>query len=192
MSLIPAFKIGWWNAWIFMSVFILQMLAIMFADKRIRQKSHVPMHLRQNNLERVAGIIGNVIWMLGMGYSVFLPLQIGTIWFYAGLPVYLVGLIAYAWVFAGFATTPPEKLITTGIYRYLRNPMHLSVIILLIGVGIAAASWVFLLLAVIYVTLPLLWLKAEERHCLKVYGDAYREYMSRTPRYIGLPKSGTK
>ena len=33
-----------------------------------------------------------------------------------------------------------------------------------------------------------LWLNAEERHCLKVYGNAYREYMDRTPRWIGIPK----
>jgi hypothetical protein len=33
MSLIPAFEIGVWNAWIFMSVFILQMLVIMLLGK---------------------------------------------------------------------------------------------------------------------------------------------------------------
>jgi len=30
---------------------------------------------------------------------------------------------------------------------------------------------------------------AEERFCLEKYGDAYREYMNRTPRWIGFPKS---
>jgi protein-S-isoprenylcysteine O-methyltransferase Ste14 len=92
-------------------------------------------------------------------------------------------------VFIGFATTPPDKLVTKGIYRYSRNPMQLSVFILLVGVGIATASWVSLLLSVVYMIVPLLWLEAEERHCLKFYGDAYREYMSRTPRWIGIPKS---
>jgi len=29
----------------------------------------------------------------------------------------------------------------------------------------------------------------EERFCLEKYGDAYREYMNRTPRWIGIPKS---
>jgi protein-S-isoprenylcysteine O-methyltransferase Ste14 len=33
---------------------------------------------------------------------------------------------------------------------------------------------------------------AEERWCLEKYGDAYREYMNRTPRWIGLPKSEKK
>ena|GEM_PF-6546797 len=52
MSLIPAFKIGLWNAWIFMSVFLLQILVIMLADKRIWERSHVPTDARRNKLER--------------------------------------------------------------------------------------------------------------------------------------------
>jgi protein-S-isoprenylcysteine O-methyltransferase Ste14 len=31
--------------------------------------------------------------------------------------------------------------------------------------------------------------KAEERFLLEKYGDTYREYMNRTPRWIGIPKS---
>ena len=67
--------------------------------------------------------------------------------------------------------------------------MQLSQVVIYLGVGIATASWVFVLLAVVYVILPLLWVSAEERHCLKYYGDAYREYMKKTPRWIGMPKS---
>lgn len=33
---------------------------------------------------------------------------------------------------------------------------------------------------------------AEERICLKQYGDAYREYMNRTPRWIGIQESKGK
>jgi protein-S-isoprenylcysteine O-methyltransferase Ste14 len=33
---------------------------------------------------------------------------------------------------------------------------------------------------------------SEERFCLKEYGDAYREYMNRTPRWIGITKSKKK
>ena len=67
--------------------------------------------------------------------------------------------------------------------------MHLSQFPIFAGVGIATASWVFLLLSVLYVIVLLLWVDAEERHCLKFYGAAYREYMDRTPRWIGIPKS---
>ena len=186
MSLIPAFKIGWWNAWIFMSVFILQMLAIMFADKRIRQKSHVPMHLRQNNLERVAGIIGNVIWMLGMGYSVFLPLQIGTIWFYAGLPVFILGLTFMTFATYTFITTSVDQVITKGVYRFSRHPMYLATFLIFLGSGIAAGSWVFLFFSVISFLCFHQEALIEERYCLDKYGSGYQEYMKHVPRWIGI------
>jgi protein-S-isoprenylcysteine O-methyltransferase Ste14 len=134
----------------------------------------------------------HIIYLLSIIYSIFVPLKLGTAWFYAGLPIYLLGLILYVMVWVGFATTPPDKLITKGVYRYSRNPMQLSQVVIYLGVGIATASWVFLLLAVLYIFVPLLWVSGEERHCFKYYGDAYREYMNKTPRWLGLPKSRSK
>ena len=134
----------------------------------------------------------HIIYLLSIIYSIFIPLKLGATWFYAGLPIYLLGLISYAMVWVGFATTPPDKPVTTGIYRYSRNPMQLSQVVIYLGVGIATASWVFLLLAIAYMIMPLLWVGAEERHCLKQYGEAYREYMKRTPRWVGIPKSEAK
>jgi protein-S-isoprenylcysteine O-methyltransferase Ste14 len=62
-------------------------------------------------------------------------------------------------------------------------------LIAFIGIGIACASWLFLLLGAIAQILQNILLDAEERWCLEKYGDAYREYMNRTPRWIGIPKS---
>jgi len=120
----------------------------------------------------------------------FVPIKLGTAWLYAGLPIYLIGLICYAMVFAGFVNVPVDKLVTKGIYRYSRNPMPLSMFVLLLGMGIVTASWIFLLLSVVFLVVPLLWLGVEENHLLKIYGDAYRDYTSRTPRWIGIPKAG--
>ncbi|UCB60681.1 MAG: hypothetical protein JSW72_01055, partial [Candidatus Bathyarchaeota archaeon] len=61
-----------------------------------------------------------------------------------------------------------------------------------IGIGIACASWLFLLLGAVAQILQNICLDAEERWCLEKYGDAYREYMNRTPRWIGIPKSEKK
>ena len=143
-----------------------------------------------NKMQKIALISLHIIYLLMVIYSIFVPLKLGTAWFYAGLPIYLLGLIPYAMVWVGFATTPPDKLVTKGIYRYSRHPMYLAQFPIFAGVGIAAASWIFLLISVVYMLLPLLWVNAEERHCLKFYGNAYREYINRTPRWIGIPKSG--
>jgi len=193
MSLIPAFEIGVWNAWIFtiwlMIVFFLEPLNIIPKGREEGNDFTAEFSKTQNYVLRAM----HIIYLLLIIYSIFVPLKLGTAWFYAGLPIYLLGLIPYAMVWVGFATTPPDKLVTKGIYRYSRHPMVLSTIILFVGIGIATASWIFLLLPVVYMITPLLrMVEAEERHCLKFYGDAYREYMKRTPRWIGIPKSEAK
>ena len=192
MSLIPAFDIGLWNAWIFMIwlLIALFLVPLNIIPKGREEGSDFTAEFSQTQKYAIRSL--RIIYLLSIIYSIFVPLKLGTAWFYAGLPVYLIGLIAYVMVWVGFATTPPDKLVTRGIYRYSRNPMQLSQVVVFLGVGIATASWVFLLLAVVYLIVPLLWVDAEERHCLKYYGDAYREYMNRTPRWLGIPKSMAK
>lgn len=189
MAPVPAFEIGVWNAWIF-TVWLLVpyfLVPLNIIPKGREEGSDFTAEF--SKMQKIAFLSLHVIYLVLVLYSIFVPLKLGTVWFYAGLPVYLIGLIPYAMVFVGFATTPPDKPVTKGIYRYSRNPMHLSTIILFVGIGIAAASWIFLLLSVVYMITPLSWVDAEERHCLKVYGDAYREYMNKTPRWMGIPKS---
>ena len=192
MSLIPAFEIGIWNAWIFtiwlIVPYFLEPLNII-PKGREEGNSFIT---EFNKMQKSAFFALQISFLLLVIYSIFIPIKLGTVLFYTGLPVYLLGLILYAMVFGGFATTATDKVITRGIYRYSRNPMHLSVVLLLLGVGIATASWVLLLLSVAFLVVPLLWVGAEERHCLKFYGDAYRVYMERTPRWGGIPKFKVK
>jgi len=192
MSLIPAFEIGLWNAWIFMIWLLIVFFLIPLNVVPKGREEGSDFTAEFSKTQKYVFRSSHIIYLLSIIYSIFVPLRLGTAWFYAGLPVYLLGLIAYAMVWGGFATTPPDKPVTTGIYRYSRNPMALSQVLIYLGVGIAAASWVFILLSVLYMFAQLLWVDAEERHCLKHYGDAYREYMNRTPRWLGLPKSAQK
>jgi protein-S-isoprenylcysteine O-methyltransferase Ste14 len=127
-------------------------------------------------------------------FSVFLPLQLGTIWFYVGLPITLIGLVGIILVLVDWVKTPAGQPVTRGIYRYSRHPMYVTMVLLLLGVSIISASWVFLLFTIISgvgATRPY-FVKIEEAQCLGHYGDVYREYMNRTPRWIGIPKSEKK
>ena len=139
VSLIPeSFKLGIWNAWIFMSVFILQMLVIMFINKRVWERSHIPINEKRNKFERYVSSLGNFIWLIAMGFSVFLPLQLGTIWFYIGLSVFIIGVILMAIATFNFITTPADLMITKGIYQFSRHPMYLATFFICLGSGIAA------------------------------------------------------
>ena len=65
--------------------------------------------------------------------------------------------------------------------------MYLSNLLVLIGIGIAAASWVILLVAIIFLILTNIVAGSEERYCKEKYGDTYKKYLSKTPRWIGIP-----
>ena len=123
-------------------------------------------------------------------YSIFLPLKLGTIWFYIGLPITIVGLLGSVVIMVDWAVTPTGKPVTRGIYKYSRHPIYVTGFIVLLGVSILSASWVFLLFTTIFgigATRPY-FIKIEEAQCLGHYGALYREYMNKTPRWIGIPR----
>ena len=185
MSLIPAFEIGLWNAWIFMLYHFLPMPLLMLIHKGLTKKLQEPHSETEKKLYPVMWII----WLLAFIYSIFLPLQLGTIWFYIGLPLSIIGLITYAIAIVTSATTPIDnEPLTKGLYRYSRHPMYITQLVMFIGVGIASASWIFLLFSIVYTILSFVIAIPEEQFCLDNYGDTYREYMNRTPRWIGIPK----
>jgi len=187
MSLIPAFEIGVWNAWIFILYSLIPLFLALLISKGREEGSNFTAEF--SKMQKNAHNFFHLTYFLLVIYSIFLPLKLGTIWFYVGLPICLLGLIPYTIAFVNVANTPIDNLVTTGIYRYSRHPMYLTSFLTFIGIGIASASWVFLLLSLIYIILMLFFLVPEEQFCLEQYGDAYREYMKRTPRWIGIPKS---
>ena len=140
----------------------------------------------------VVASLSKLIYFPAAIYSVFLPLKLWTIWFYVDLPIALIGLVGTIIVFVDWANAPASEPVARGIYRYSRHPMYVTGVFIFLGVSILSASWVFLLFTIIFgvgVTRPY-FIKIEEAQCLGHYGAAYREYMNRTPRWMGIPKSG--
>jgi len=189
MSLIPAFEIGVWNAWIFMVIFIIQMFVVMFVDKKTWGKSHIPIQAKRNRYEKQVGIFANFFWLIAMLYSIFLPLKLNTIWFYAGFIVFIIGLFIFIRATYDFITTKPNKIIKTGVYKISRHPMYFATFIIAISVSIVSLSWLFLLLSIIMMFFFQKEALIEERYCLEIFGEGYRNYIQYTSRWIGLPKS---
>ncbi len=190
MSLIPAFELGLWNAWIVVIPMLIILLSEMRATaSRESGKAGDFQLTKKENRIIYAVFLGMVVsWV----YAVFLPLQLGTIWLYSGLIICLFGMVFTIIAILNFATSPKDKVVTTGLYRFTRNPTYIGMILMQIGLGIACTSWLFLLLTVALMILLNADLSTEERYCLYRFGDEYRKYKNRTPRWIGIPKSNEK
>ena len=191
MSVVPAFQIGVWNAWILMVLLFLAYIPGRLINKEAMSKMTTPIPFSRT--ETILWVSTHlVIIPFALIYSIFLPLTLGTVWFYIGLPICLLSLLVNLMAGVSFATTPPDEPVTKGIYRFSRNPAYFGILLMFIGIGIASASWILLLCAVLWITSWHILVRAEERFCLDTYGDPYREHMNTTPRWIGLPKSGKK
>jgi protein-S-isoprenylcysteine O-methyltransferase Ste14 len=189
MSLIPAFEIGLWNAWILMVWSVIQSFGFILLNKDVYKKAGNPPDLKLSRAYKIVSFLSMPLWLSAIAYSIFLPLQLGTLWFATGLTIYLFGLIMSISATVSFATTPINEPVTKGAYHYSRHPLYVALVLTYLGVGIASASWVFIIVAVLWASMLGVSVKDEELYCLGKYGAAYHDYMNRTPRWFGIPKA---
>jgi len=109
------------------------------------------------------------------------------------LPLLAWGYLQYRWVGIYSArlggggpgiSIPPERLVTSGPYRIVRNPMYLGHIIFLVGLAIVLRSWI----AAAVLGFHLVWFdrraREDEGRLALLFGDAYLAYCRRARRWI--------
>jgi len=192
MSLIPAFEIGVWNAWIlWVLMFLSMIIPNLFMSKEATERTKRATGFAPlNGTKKVLAYSTHAVIMPAAAiYSIFLPLKTGTVWLYVGLPIFVLSIVMTIMINISFATSPIDKPVTKGFYRISRHPIYLSAALMYLGMGIACASWVLLLCAVLWVAFFHIIIPAEERFLTQQYGEAYRKYVNETPMWIGIPKS---
>ena len=81
--------------------------------------------------------------------------------------------------------TQSNKLITTGIYKYIRNPMYLALVIFQIGLGISLSFLHISLMSILtIITLHYFVIKREEAYLKKLFGVDYESYKTKSKRWI--------
>jgi protein-S-isoprenylcysteine O-methyltransferase Ste14 len=104
------------------------------------------------------------------------------------------GFVALLWCVrdfyvSGYGTlapwAPPQKLVVVGLYRYTRNPMYVAVTFILLGWAWSFRSLGLLVYAVVIaIAFHLRVVLGEEPWLARTYGDAWRQYASRVPRWF--------
>ncbi len=79
---------------------------------------------------------------------------------------------------------PSTALVGTGIFGWLRNPMYVGGTLALAGLSVLlAADWMLVLTIVFVPVIHFGVVLREERYLEAKFGDAYRSYKARVPRY---------
>ena len=190
LKFISELKFGLWNAWIFMIwQFILPLLISTFLHKNdISSRLSTSAPAKNSRLLDISTMVLTVISIL---YSVFLPLKLNTIWFIPGLIIFVIALLIIFRTVIDLRHAEIGRPFTSGMYRYSRHPFYFSMGLMYIGITMMSASWIFLILAILFIAQLAIAAPIEERSCLKTYGQEYQEYLERTLRWIGLPKQIT-
>lgn len=113
---------------------------------------------------------------------------------YAGLIPLAIGVAIYLWCAWDFATfgrgtpvvfDPPKNLVVRGLYKYVRNPMYVGILSILLGETVLFTSLklmiYFAVLGLIFHTFVVLY---EEPALRKQFGESYRKYFAQTPRWV--------
>lgn len=77
-----------------------------------------------------------------------------------------------------------KRLVTTGLYRYSRNPQMIGGWVMVMGVFFYLPSLYNLGWVVIWAFIGHWMVANEETHLRRVFGDEYDQYCKRTPRYL--------
>jgi protein-S-isoprenylcysteine O-methyltransferase Ste14 len=134
-------------------------------------------------------VIGAIPWLLAR-VGPRLPMGL---WHWLGIVPLAIGGLALLWcnwafVVRGRGTAapydPPRELVVQGLYRHVRNPMYVSAVLIVLGIGLwTGAASLFgysLLLALSY---HLFVRYYEEPHLQRVFGQSYAEYCAGVPRW---------
>jgi protein-S-isoprenylcysteine O-methyltransferase Ste14 len=137
------------------------------------------------------GILG---WLLPLTVLQSGPRFQAGILSYLAFPLWIVGILILLWCFWDFAhkglgtpmpIDPPKKVIVTGLYRYVRNPMYVGVLMCILGHFLWFGYWIILgYAAIFFLTVHSFVTLYEEPDLRKRFGAGYEEYLKEVPRWI--------
>jgi protein-S-isoprenylcysteine O-methyltransferase Ste14 len=120
----------------------------------------------------------------------FVPAELWIVWLGFFLTVAGLGFACWARVILGrnwsgvVQLKQDHELIVRGPYSFVRHPIYTGILLAFVGSAIAVGEW-RALLAVVIVGLSF-WrkLRLEERWLCELFGDQYREYMTRVKALV--------
>jgi len=85
---------------------------------------------------------------------------------------------------AGLRISEYHKLVTQGIYRHVRHPAYLGVLLVWLGVPLLFSSLYGFLAMLLLIPCYLYRIRIEEKMVIEKFGKEYLEYMKRTKKLI--------
>ena len=140
----------------------------------------------------VAGIIAGVLLerVVAMPVSAVVPPVVRMTLAWAAIAAGLSGVVWAMSTFirartAIYPNEPARVIVSTGLYRFSRNPMYVSLTALTVGVGLwLDSAWVLAFVPIALVALTLLVIRKEEAYLSSAFREPYAAYRARVRRWL--------
>jgi protein-S-isoprenylcysteine O-methyltransferase Ste14 len=183
MELTPEINPGLLNGWVLL-IFFYTVFGILLVSFPKNVVARLYDRSAWSKKQKTLSSIGKLLIFPWFALVILTPLNIGHAMFILGGAIYLLGLLGFVLSLLNYKDTPLDQPVIKGLYRISRNPQQVSILLSYMGISFAIGSWVAVLLITIGSFMSHIRVIAEERSCLQQYGDSYRQYMERVPRYF--------
>jgi protein-S-isoprenylcysteine O-methyltransferase Ste14 len=139
-------------------------------------------------------LLWNTLIIMAVFYAPFLSdLVLEVSWLkYAGIALCYCGLTIFLWALVSFGKSwrigidekSSNELITTGAFRYSRNPIFLFMDMYFVGIMLAFPNVIIIILTVCSIVGIHFQILREEKFLKQKFGDKYYEYQQQTRRYF--------
>src|SRR5262245_18918261 len=110
---------------------------------------------------------------------------VGVFLCFSGLTFFLLSLVSFGKSFrVGIDIDHPDKLVTTGVFAFSRNPLYVAFGLVLLGQFLVFPNWIMLVYLAAGIWLFHRQILREEEFLRKHYGQEYAEYCNRVRRYL--------
>jgi len=183
LEFFPALQLTFFGGWLLLIwIWVLQPTILLIMPKEVRSRllDRSTFTKDQKILTGVSKLLVLIVQIL----VILTPLAIGSIEFLIGLSLFILGIVGEVIAVINFKMTPLDEPVTQGLYKVSRNPQETMLTIAFFGVCFAVGSWFLIFFFGFSRIFNHFHILAQEKACLKEYGDAYQEYMKKVPRYF--------
>jgi len=164
MEFLPQFELTLYGGWILLLIeWSIPLLTLGLVTPEIRKRLVDRSHFSTKQMQYL--ILSKIFALTLLILTFFTPLSLNSLEFYIG-------------------KTPLNEPVTTGLYRISRHPQDTSISIAFFGICLCIGSLVALLILLIGGILKHFSILAEEEACIELYGESYKVYMEKIPRYF--------
>ena len=182
-------RIGWL---ILLPVMVFHRVRSQMTGERLDRRQEGALVLLTLRPAGIAHVVGLIVYMVNpsrMAWSA-MPLPIWMRW--AGVAIGVAAGCLLVWTLVSLGknltdtvvTRKAHTLVTSGPYRWVRHPFYGAVALSMLANSLAAANWFLLLTGALLLTMIVIRTRKEEENLLARFGDAYRQYMNRTGRFL--------